>query len=53
MVLHEAHHTLLRSSLNEFAVVLQKLDGRLRNKHVHPSLDRIQCDGVVGACIRQ
>ena len=49
MMLYEAHHTILLRCDNELLVVLEKLHGRLRDKHVQATLNGIECNWMVSA----
>ena len=49
MVLHEAHNTLLGSCGDEFAVVLEELNGRLCHQDMQAALYSIESDRIVGA----
>lgn len=49
MVLNEAYYVVLLRRFDEFVVVLEQLDGGLRDQDVQATLDSIQRNTVVSA----
>ena len=50
VVLDEAHHLVLLRELDELLVVLEQLDGRLRDQYVQAVLNGIFCNVIMGVC---